>query len=56
LAAEIKTQFNEADVALVPGGRGDFVVTADGSQLWDKRRMGDEFPDPAAIIEKLNQL
>ena len=28
-----------------PGGKGDFLVTADGSVLWDKRRRDDDrFP------------
>jgi hypothetical protein len=41
----------------VRGGRGDFIVTlADGAQktvLWDKRAMGDEFPDEQEIVDEL---
>jgi hypothetical protein len=36
-----------------PGGRGDFIVKADGKVLWDKRRQDDEFPTEAAILGKL---
>lgn len=35
------------------GGRGDFIVTADGKQLWDKKRMGDDFPEEQEIIDRL---
>jgi predicted Rdx family selenoprotein len=38
---------------LIRGGGGDFIVVADGRELWNKRRMGDEFPEPNAILEKL---
>lgn len=38
---------------LIGGGRGDFIVTADGRELWNKRQMGDEFPEEAAIVAKL---
>jgi predicted Rdx family selenoprotein len=37
----------------VPGGRGDFVVTVDGRRIWDKRSMGDRFPDAAEIVAML---
>lgn len=37
----------------MPGGRGDFIVTVDGKKLWDKRRMDDEFPEPAVILAKM---
>jgi predicted Rdx family selenoprotein len=37
-----------------PGGRGDFVVKADGRLLWDKRnRDDDRFPDDAEILQQL---
>jgi predicted Rdx family selenoprotein len=44
------------DVQLVPGGRGDFIVTADDESIWDKRKMGDRFPDPAEITTALTAL
>ena len=43
------------EVELVRGGKGDFVVTVGNAKLWDKRRMGDEFPEHAPLIEKLRE-
>ncbi len=40
------------DIQLVRGGRGDFIVEADGEILWDKRSRGS-FPDDAGIVEQL---
>jgi predicted Rdx family selenoprotein len=40
------------EVELVRGGRGDFIVTADGAVLWDKKRTGT-FPDDGRIVEQL---
>ena len=40
---------------LKPGGKGDFIVTVDGKQLWNKRQMDDEFPEPAQILGKLKK-
>jgi hypothetical protein len=37
----------------VKGGKGDFIVTTDGRQLWNKRAMGDEFPEESAIVAQL---
>jgi hypothetical protein len=40
----------------MPGGRGDFVVKADGRVLWDKRKRADDaFPEHAAILRQLTQ-
>ena len=43
----------KAEVELVPGGRGDFIVTADGERVWDKRAMGDRFPEDEEILQAL---
>jgi predicted Rdx family selenoprotein len=43
------------DVELVRGGRGDFIVTADGAVLWDKKRTGT-FPDDGRIVDQLREL
>ena len=40
------------EVELVRGGRGDFIVQADGSVLWDKKVRGG-FPDDRAIVAEL---
>ena len=49
----IERAFPDAEVELIRGGGGDFIVIADGQELWNKRRMGDEFPVPDVIVEKL---
>lgn len=36
----------------VPGGRGDFIVKADGKLLWDKKTT-DRFPEPREILSQL---
>ena len=53
MAAAIQDKHGDAQLELKPGGRGDFIVIADGNTLWDKRRMGDEFPEHDAILAKL---
>ena len=36
-----------------PGGRGDFIVIADGKLLWDKRNREGRFPEPEEIVKLL---
>lgn len=43
------------EVELVRGGRGDFIVTADSTLLWDKRVRGG-FPDDGRIVAELRAL
>ena len=43
------------EVELVRGGRGDFIVTADSTLLWDKKARGT-FPDDARIVQELRAL
>lgn len=38
---------------LLKGGRGDFVVKKDGEVIWDKKRMGDRFPDEEDVVDTL---
>tara|TARA_R110002096_G_scaffold435826_2_gene663651 strand:+ start:199735 stop:199899 length:165 start_codon:yes stop_codon:yes gene_type:complete len=52
LAAAIQTKFADAEVTLVPGGKGDFIVNADGRELWSKREVG-RFPEHDEILGKL---
>ena len=44
------------EVELVKGGRGDFIVTADGSVVWNKKKQGDQFPDEARVVEALRRM
>jgi len=53
LAAVIRDSHPDADVELIKGGGGDFIVTSDGRQVWHKRQMGDEFPEHDTILDKL---
>lgn len=49
LAQELLTTFEAelAEVALVPGTGGVFVVRVDGEPVWDRRHQG--FPEPTAV-------
>lgn len=38
---------------LVRGGRGDFIVRADGDVVWNKKLTG-RFPDEAALVDELS--
>jgi predicted Rdx family selenoprotein len=38
---------------LKPGGKGDFIVTVDGREIWNKRRRNDEFPRDDEILGQL---
>jgi predicted Rdx family selenoprotein len=44
-----------ADVELIKGGRGDFIVIADGTEVWNKKKTG-RFPDESAVIAALRRL
>lgn len=57
MAAAIEEQVDGGPRAeLIPGGRGDFIVIADGNKVWDKRRMGDDFPEEGFVVERLREL
>ncbi|MBI5851886.1 MAG: Rdx family protein [Planctomycetes bacterium] len=53
MGAAIRAAIPGAKVEQKPGGRGDFVVTADGKRIWDKRKQDDQFPEPGAIVAML---
>ena len=53
MGAKIKEAIPNAEVQLLKGGRGDFIVKADERELWNKKRMGDEFPEEEAIVSAL---
>ncbi|MFQ5506332.1 MAG: Rdx family protein [Planctomycetota bacterium] len=53
MGAAIEKAFPEAEVELIAGGGGDFIVKNGAKELWNKRRMGDEFPEHQAILGKL---
>jgi selenoprotein W-related protein len=49
MAQELLSSFENdlAEVALVPGYGGVFVVRVDGDVVWDRNAQG--FPEPAAV-------
>ena len=53
LGAAIQAEFPNAEVDLFPGGKGDFIVKANGNSIWDKRNMDDGFPEHEVILDKL---
>lgn len=53
MAAALKKTFPDAETELVRGGRGDFIVTVDGRELWNKNASGRGFPEPEQIVEQL---
>ncbi|MCA8964354.1 MAG: hypothetical protein H6838_14320 [Planctomycetes bacterium] len=53
MAAAIRAAHPSAKVVTKPGSKGDFLVTADGKLLWDKRHRDDnEFPTHAQILDQ----
>jgi predicted Rdx family selenoprotein len=55
LAAKIQRSIPNVEVELVSGGKGDFIVTSDGVELWNKRAMDDEFPEEEALVARLTR-
>ena len=53
MAASIQKAHGDAEVELIDGGRGDFIVTVDGKRIWDKRGSDGRFPDNDEILSKL---
>lgn len=54
LAAAIEAAHPHAVVDKQPGGKGDFIVTADGRELWNKRAHPEErFPENEEILSQL---
>lgn len=43
-----------AEIDLIAGKGGTFIVIADGEKLWDKLKMGNEFPDEDVIVAKIS--
>ena len=56
MAASIQEQHSSATVDITPGGKGDFIVKANGQTLWDKLKQGDEFPEHDAILSQLSAI
>lgn len=52
MADAIRDAIPGAEVELVRGGRGDFIVTAGGRRVWDKKQVG-RFPEPHEVLDQL---
>jgi predicted Rdx family selenoprotein len=55
LAAKIKKAHPSARIDLIKGSRGAFVVTVDGTEMWNKHEMGDEFPDEDRLVATMKE-
>ena len=53
MAAKIQAQIPGSNVALIGGGKGDFIVIADGQKLWDKNGKDGSFPDEDALVARM---
>jgi predicted Rdx family selenoprotein len=53
LGDEIVRAVPGVEVELIAGGKGDFIVKSDGVELWNKKQMGNQFPDEQAIVKRL---
>lgn len=53
MAAKIQKAIPGTAVELVKGGKGAFIVIADGKELWNKRAMGDEFPNEEKLVRSM---
>jgi selT/selW/selH-like putative selenoprotein len=55
LAAAITRAVPQAEIELVPGGRGEFTVTAGDQTLWSKFDRGG-FPDENKLAQQIEKL
>ena len=53
MASAIESNIEGATVELIDGGKGDFIVDADGKVLWDKRNDQGRFPEHEEILGQL---
>jgi len=53
LEAAIRKQFPEAQVELIRGSGGTFVVHRDGVKIWDKNADQSGFPDESKLVAGL---
>ena len=56
VAEELKKDFEDVEVELQVGGRGDFVVECDGKIIFSKKALKDErFPEVGEISQLLKE-
>ena len=53
MAATISNALPNAKIELIRGSGGDFIVIADGAEVWNKRAMDERFPDEVALAKEL---
>jgi len=56
LADVLAKEVPGAQVELIDGGRGDFIVHADGELVWDKKGADGGFPSEAEVLARLGKL
>ena len=56
MAAKIRAEVPDAVIELIQGKGGVFNVTASGVSLWNKREMGNRFPNDGEIVEQIRNL
>lgn len=54
MEAAIRVAFPDAEVQLIPGGGGDFIVHQDGKKIWDKNADQSGFPDETSLVTSLH--
>lgn len=55
MAAELKEQFPDAEIRLIPGSGGVFLVVADGKQVFSKKEAG-RHAEPGEVSRLLRSL
>ena len=54
MAAAIETANGSANVSTVPGSKGDFIVTIEGKEVWNKLSHPEKrFPEHGEILNHL---
>ena len=53
MGAEIEQAIPEASITLIPGGRGDLIVKRGDELIWDKKAMGNMWPETDELIATL---
>lgn len=52
----MKDAFPGVEVDLIRGGGGDYIIIAAGQEIWNKRAMGDAFPEEDAIVQAIETI
>lgn len=53
MGAEIEKAIPGTSITLIPGGRGDLIVKRGDELIWDKKGMGNSWPETDELIARL---